>query len=272
LVSIPFSDHCEPLGQNVEDVTRLISAVRENGSAKIKHVEIRPRRLNLARQDVFYLDRQFYLHVLDLRPNLDEIYLRLHKNCIRRKIRRADREGVVLESGRSQAILEDFYALLLLTRRRHRVPPQPIEWFRNLLRFFQSSATIHIARINGRPIASILTLRHQQTLVYKYGCSDARFHNLGAMPRLFWQVIQEAKSEGRQQFDLGRSDLNNEGLVRFKDHLGAERTTLNYCRSSGARSKSAGSDAVRQIAKNFLSQLPDSVFRLAGEVFYRHVG
>jgi len=272
LVSIPFSDHCEPLAHNEEDVTALISAARTSGAGKLKNVEIRPRRSDLTLQGVFRLDRQHYLHFLDLRPSLGEIYLRFHKDCIQRKIRRADREGVTLERGNSDSILQEFYQLLLLTRRRHGLPPQPLAWFRNILQCLRSRATIHIARMNGRPIASILTLHHQQTVVYKYGCSDARFHNLGAMPRLFWQIIQEAKCEQLQELDLGRSELGNEGLIRFKDHLGATMTPLNYWRSSETMKNRANTDLLRLISKNFVSYLPDGFFRLAGEVFYRHVG
>ena len=272
LVSIPFSDHCEPLGQNPEGITTLISAVRKNGPREAKHVEIRPRTSDLKSQDLFRLDRRFYLHVLDLRPSLDDIYLGLHKNCIRRKIRRADREGITLERGRSESMLQEFYQLLLLTRRRHRLPPQPFAWFRNIVQCLQSRATIHLARLGSRPIAGILTLHHQQRLVYKYGCSDAQFHNVGAMPRLFWQLIQEAKSEQLKELDLGRSELDNPGLTRFKDNLGAARTTLTYWRSSEGKQRIAGRDVISEIAKNFLSQLPDAFFRLAGEVFYRHVG
>ena len=270
LVSIPFSDHCEPLAVDAEDVTRLVSAMRK--AAKVTDIEIRPSKSDLTSQDVFRLDRQHYLHILDLRPSLGEIYLRFHKNCVQRKIRRADREGITLERGRSESILEEFYQLQLMTRRRHRLPPQPLAWFRNILQCLQSRATIHIARLDGNPIGSVLMLQHHQTLVYKYGCSDARFHHLGAMPRLFWQIIQEAKCGNIEEIDLGRSELDNEGLTLFKDHLGARRTMLSYWCSSEAVEKRARIDRVSRVAKNVFSQLPDTFLRLAGEVLYRHVG
>jgi hypothetical protein len=272
LVSIPFSDHCEPLAQNAEDASGLISAARTEGAGKFRDVEIRPRRSDLIIQNHFRLDRQHYLHILDLRRSLDEIYFSFHKNSIQRKIRRADREGITLESGRSESIVDEFYQLLLLTRRRHQLPPQPLSWFRNLLQCLPSCVKFHVARRGRQPIASILTLCHRQTLVYKYGCSDAQFHNLGAMPRLFWQVIQEAKNEQLQELDLGRSDVSNEGLVRFKDRLGAIRMPLTYWRSCEAKKSCVKTDWLTYVSKNVLSRLPDAFFRLAGEVFYRHAG
>src|SRR5262245_60870472 len=59
-------------------------------------------------------------------------------------------------------------------------------------------------------------------------CSDERYHNLGGMPRLFWHAIEEARSHGLRDLDLGRSDWDQERLVRFRDHLGATKTTHQY--------------------------------------------
>jgi hypothetical protein len=153
--------------------------------------------------------------------------------------------------------------------------PQPFAWFQNLVDCLGDRLTIRVARVNDRPIASILTLRHKQTIVYKYGCSDERFHNLGGMPRLFWQTIEEARSQQLKELDLGRSDLTNPGLIQFKDHLGATKTVLNYWRFSQRpqleRTGSRGAWKSR-ITRSVLANLPDRLFRLAGEIFYRHAG
>jgi lipid II:glycine glycyltransferase (peptidoglycan interpeptide bridge formation enzyme) len=218
---------------------------------------------------------QYSFHVLDLRPSIEELYSRLHYDSMQRKIRRADRESVVLEQGRSDVFLKQFYALLLLTRRRHGLPPQPFAWFQNLVDCLGDRLTIRLARVNDRPIASILTLRHKQTIVYKYGCSDERFHKLGGMPRLFWQTIEEARLQQLKELDLGRSDQNNPGLIQFKDRLGATKTVLNYWRfSQRPQLKRTGSRGAwkSRITHSVLANLPDGLLRLAGEIFYRHAG
>lgn len=85
------------------------------------------------------------------------------------------------EEGRSEILLDKFYDLLLLMRRQHQFPPQPRDWFRNLFACLGEQIKIGVASKDGQPIASILTLSYKGSLVYKYGCSDARFHNLGGM-------------------------------------------------------------------------------------------
>lgn len=73
-----------------------------------------------------------------------------------------------------------------------------------------------------------MTLKSKNSVVYKYGCSDPTFNNLGGMPFLFWKTILEAKADGATEFDLGRSDLGNKGLLEFKDRLGSNRSALLY--------------------------------------------
>ena len=64
----------------------------------------------------------------------------------------------------------------------------------------------------------------------KYGCSDATFHKLGAMPFLFWKLVEERKASGAERIDLRRTDIENEGVVVFKDRLGAKKNWLTYYR------------------------------------------
>ena len=68
------------------------------------------------------------------------------------------------------------------------------------------NAEIRLARKGGVPIAAILSLKHRRTVVYKYGCSDEKFHHLAGMPFLFWKLIEESKDAGAEQIDFGRTD------------------------------------------------------------------
>ena len=76
----------------------------------------------------------------------------------------------------------------------------------------------------------MLTLRYKDTLVYKNGGSDSRFHNLGAMHLLYWESIRDAKNLGLRTFDLGRTDAEQAGLIKFKSRWGAKQSTLTYTR------------------------------------------
>lgn len=272
LVSLPFSDHCEPLVDNVDQLKMLIEpAQKELREGKVKYIDIRP--LSLRFSQGLENSETYFLHLLDLRPTLDELYKKLHGDSIRRKIQRAEREGLTHEVGSSEEMLAEFYKLHAITRQRQEVPPHPLKWFRNVLACLGEAAQIRIARKNGTAIASILTLAHKDKMVYKYGCSDAHSHNLGGMQFLFWHLIRYAKEHGFVELDFGRSECANTGLVTFKDRWGARRQELKYLRypERPARSDENSSRAIK-IGKKVFARCPQSVLRVAGNLLYPHAG
>ena len=271
LVSLPFSDHCDPLIRSEENLQKLLSFVADRTAGNLKYSEVRPRTV-ATMPSGFAVAERFSFHSLDLSPLTEELFSKFHKDSIQRKVHRAEREGVIVEEGNSEQLLKQFYGLLMLTRRRHGVPPQPFRWFRNLTNSFGPRLTVYVARLRNQPIASIVTLRHKQSIVYKYGCSDVQFHNVGGMPQLFWHVIQQAKSEALSELDLGRSEESNAGLIQFKNRLGAKSVTLSYWRQSDNVFVEKQKPLHNQLRSRMLSILPDSLFRLTGEIFYRHAG
>jgi lipid II:glycine glycyltransferase (peptidoglycan interpeptide bridge formation enzyme) len=132
--------------------------------------------------------------------------------------------------------------------------------------------SIRVASKNGRSIASILTLRYKQVLVYKYGCSDQRFNNLGGTQMLFWKAIQEAKNDGLRELDMGRSDGDNLGLIAFKDRWGGARSTSVYLRYPSEHSQSTWRTRHLDVAKHVFPYIPDGWLAAAGRVLYKHMG
>ena len=275
LVSVPFADHCEPLVDEPIDRAAIGAELERAVKARRwRSVELRPLTSRFGESGRAGQADSFCFHCLDLRPSLDDLFGRFHRDSIQRKIRRSAREGLEFDAGASDAHLQKFYGLLLLTRRRHRLPPQPIEWFRNLVSCMGARLQICLALKDGRAIAAVVLLRHEDTAVYKYGASDASVHNLGGMPFLFWNVIQYARHDGACRLDLGRSDLDNAGLMTFKDRLGAERSELQYLRYAGRRSpaKSEAGWGARMAQRVIADVLPDRLFVSAGRLLYRHFG
>jgi CelD/BcsL family acetyltransferase involved in cellulose biosynthesis len=275
IVSLPFSDHCDPLVNNPLELEEVVGYLREAVmSGKTKYCELRPMEHldpEASKKMGLGLSSTYCLHMLDLQPTLDELYRSFHKSCVQRKIQRAEREELTALAGRAEEHLAMFYRLLVLTRRRHCLPPQPLAWFRNLIRTFGAGLLIRIALKDGRPIAGILTLTSKGSVVYKYGCSDSEFHNLGGMPFLFWHAIREAKEQGASYFDFGRSDTDNPGLISFKDNWGGTRRTLAYYRYPAVQSNAIKHSRVGAARKAF-SSLPSVCLTTAGRLLYRHIG
>jgi lipid II:glycine glycyltransferase (peptidoglycan interpeptide bridge formation enzyme) len=242
---------------------------------KWKYIEARPAAWDLGGlgDGVQFLPGANYsLHVLDLRPSLASILSGLHKDSVQRRIRHADRAGLVEKCGRSEELVDQFYRLFVVTRKRHQIPPIPHSWFRNLIQCLGSAIEIRMAYKAGIPVAGIVTLRFKDILYFKYGCSDARYNNLGATPWLLWRAIVDAKSAGANSFDLGRTLNSNDGLLAFKNHWVPNPTQLVYWQYPYTSAFELVEDWKLQTANRVFSHMPNWMLKVAGNLAYRHIG
>lgn len=271
LVSLPFSDHCEPLINHPDELNHFMRALtRKVDEDGWKYFEIRPILHAPSYPDVTVC-RSYAFHVLDLQHSEEVLFKKLHKDSVQRKIRRAEREGLRYQEGTSETLLDHFYKLMIKSRRRQGLPPQPLKWFRSLLTCLEGNAKIRVAYKSETPVASILTLSTRNRMFYKYGCSDYRFTNLGGTAMLFWRTILEAKATGREEFDMGRSNFDNLGLCTFKERWGAQRKTIKYWHYPVSSPSSRAENLVKY-ARRLISIAPDKALAMIGNLLYRHVG
>jgi GNAT acetyltransferase-like protein len=276
LVSLPFSDHCEPLCDSREDLNFLVRYLQTRlEHENWRYVEIRSISGKLEQTNDMNSPQHrtsYFLHVLDLRPELNDVFWSLDKDSVQRRIRRAERAGLTERLGRSEDLLRKFYSLFVATRRRQGVPPTPYTWFKNLVHCLGDAAEIRVAHYDSKPIAAILTLRFRNVLYYKYSCSDTRFKNLGATPWLLWNAIAAARATGAIAFDMGRTQEDQTRLLAFKSHWVSQPKRLVYSYFPSV----SGLDSVAgwrlKIAKQIFSRMPDKVLALTGKIIYRHVG
>lgn len=273
MVSLPFSDHCDPLVDRRDDFKALMSSLEEAvKKGRWNYIELRLTNSDCINHLNLESTNTFYFHKLDLRGDPDALFRRFHKSCVQRKIRRAEREDLTCEQGTSESLLDGFYRLFLKSRRRQKLAPPPIDWFRNLIHSLGEKAKIRIALKDGRPIAGMLVLSHKQSIVYKYGCSDPKHNNLGGMAFLFWQAILEAKSGGFSEFDFGRTDCDNLGLLAFKDRWGTARSKLTYVRYGKKDLDGTALGWTMRLGREMFPRLPDSLLAAVGKLLYPHIG
>lgn len=278
LVSLPFSDHCDPLMANAAELPEVVSFLVDHMRRRgMSAAEVRPTAAAAAlvagsNPAALLPGPTYCFHHVDLRDGEAEIFKRFHPSSTQRAIRRAEREGLTYECGSSDRLLETFYRLVRMTRRRHRLPPQPVAWFRNLVANLGGRVSIHVASKNAHAVASMLTLSFKSTTYYKYGASDAAHHRLGGMPFLFWRMMQGAVQRGATRLDLGRSDVEQAGLIAFKNHLGATPSTLTYYCHPAPAATAASSTWMTRAARTAFAYLPDTALDLAGSLIYKRLG
>jgi len=278
LVSLPFSDHCEPLIHSPEDVQAVVFELEQEARrGQLRYIEMRPLRPFKMVTSMRHAGVPYTMHQLDLEPNLSTLFCNCHKNSTQRKILRADREGLEYREGASEELLADFYSLHTNTRKRHHRPPQPRKWFINLMECFGDALKIRVALKDRRPVASVVTIRYKDTMVYKYGGSDPQFNHLGSMHFLLWRSIQEAKGDGLKVFDFGRTEADQHGLITFKKRWGTAQVNITYSRYGLSEKvthmfESSSDHWKSRVATYVLAHLQPAILSTVGRALYRHVG
>lgn len=270
LVSLPFSDHCEPLGTGLEVCELLQALPGEVTRERVNYIEIRPILTPVP--DGYGEAEVFCLHKLDLSPTSEEIFQKLHKSSVQRRIRKAERGELQYDEGTSEWHLKEFYRLFVMTRKKLRLPPQPIDWFRKLLVCLKERMKISVVLHDGNVIASLISLHYKNTTIYKYGGSNAELHSLAGVPFLFWKAILAAKQRGAQTFDFGRSDLHATGLITFKNRWGTTVTPLVYWRCGKMRQHKWEDRNKLRILQSCARILPTNLMVRIGNTLYRHIG
>jgi CelD/BcsL family acetyltransferase involved in cellulose biosynthesis len=269
LVSLPFSDHCDPLVDSADGLRELLGDVsRDARRAGWRYVQIRPRGAPVI-ADGFERDEANYLYTIDLARDSDAIFGAIKKNN-RYDIRRAERTALRPVVGRDPKFVRAYFRLHALTRSTQGVPPQPYAWFENLARCLGDMLDIHLLLDGDMPIAGLVTIQFRDQLMLKYSASDPVRDRLGMGKSLVWRSIRLAKERGATTLDWGRCDPGNTGLAEFKERFGAVRSDLLYSRSPGVRPRRQRS-WVGTAARSVVPRLPVRVLTAAGRLAYRHV-
>jgi CelD/BcsL family acetyltransferase involved in cellulose biosynthesis len=265
-ISLPFADLCPPLVREEEGPAFAEALDRARAAAGIRQLEVRAALPGTPPRE------EAVIHMLALQPDADAIFAGFHKSQVQRNVRRAEREGVTVRRGESEADLDRvFYALHVQTRRRLGVPVQPRRFFSLLWRYLLEPGHGHVlvAEAAGRPVAAAVFLSGGRTLTYKYGASDSEFWRLRPNHALFWTAIRAACADGYERFDFGRTDFEDTGLREFKSGWGGVEEPLEYT-TLGAPSAAGHKEGAGTVARGVLRHSPAWVCRAAGELLYRY--
>jgi CelD/BcsL family acetyltransferase involved in cellulose biosynthesis len=278
LVSLPFSDHCEPLVADPASLGEILDHLAsEAHRSGWRYIQLRPRGgAAVSSAPGFQHGESNYHHTLDLRPDLDTLFKGIKKDN-QTAIRKAERSALRYAVGRDAAFVRAYFALHVMTRSTQGVPPQPSAWFHNLAHCLGDMLDIHLLLEDDTPIAGMVTILFQGQLMCKYTASDRLRDPTGLGKSLLWRSIGRAKELGATNLDWGRCEPEDVGLAQYKERWGARRSELSYLRFPAPSADRPPADRPRSrwaagAAKSIIPRLPASVLTMAGRLAYRHVG
>ena len=268
-ISLPFSDHCDPLHLGDKPPRELYEYLHELQSEEdVPRIELRSA---MPFNGQVHRDEGQVLHLLKLSSEAEEVFGGFHRSQVKRNIRRAEREGIKVRWAEHRRDLDVFYNLHVETRRRLGVPVQPKLYFELLWQQLIDAGLgfVLLAYKDSVPIAGAVFLAYKTTLVYKYGASDSDHWRLRPNHLLFWTSIRWGCEQGYSLFDWGKANVSNTGLRNFKNGWGAQESVLTYS-VLAATSPNEIPDRLSGMMGTFIRNTPSWVCRVSGELLYKH--
>jgi CelD/BcsL family acetyltransferase involved in cellulose biosynthesis len=271
LVSLPFSDYCDPLVDDPASWRRLTRPLLDTGLP----VRLRCLRNRLPMADAsFTATGRALWHGCDLTRPEDEVWGGLGGSA-RRNIRHARRAGVSVRVGRGIDDVRCFHTLhARLRKRKYRMLAQPRAFFENLWEAFAPSERIVVllAELDGTPVAGILLLEWQGRLYYKFNASlelKCRPNDL-----LAWHAIRLGQERRLTLLDFGVSDVTQPGLIRYKrKYATLEQEVIFLDRAPVPLPCPRAAEASRMLGSvtRLLTEptVPDEITTAAGDQLYR---
>ncbi len=271
-VSLPFSDYCKPLISDEINFNELFNEVLKLVKSKgLKYLELRGGNKYFPNVKASTFD---YNHNLDIALN-EEILFKNFSSNTKRNIKKAIREGVIVEISTSKSAMEDFHLMNCITRKKHGLPPQPKEFFNNLFKYVivQKNGFIAIGKHNNVSVAGAVYLHIGNKALYKFGASLMEYQNLRANNLIMWEAIKYYSAKGFESFCFGKTEPDNEGLRKFKLGWGTTEDVLNTYRYNfttnnfvPVMTKTAG------LHNKIFNKAPLPALKIFGSILYKHFG
>jgi CelD/BcsL family acetyltransferase involved in cellulose biosynthesis len=275
LVALPFSDHFDPLVNDRETWNALVHQI----AAKNLPFSIRCLHNAIPLQDSrFVATKRAKWHGLKLAKDPQAIWDGF-KDPLKRNIKKAAKAGVTVEISSDEAALKKFFQLhLRLRKNKYKLLAQPFKFFQNIWTLFLEAQKLFlfVARCQDEIVSCGFFLGWGSTFVYKFGASNPEFLNHRPNDLLFWEAIKFAVSQGYAELDFGLSDLDQEGLIRFKAGFGAqEKEIAHLTRTPAAMNNGHDLGARKSLLGNLTklltdSAVPDEITEKGGDLLYQY--
>ncbi|MBU3964723.1 peptidoglycan bridge formation glycyltransferase FemA/FemB family protein [Patescibacteria group bacterium] len=167
--------------------------------------------------------------ILDLSKTEEELLMGMRKNT-RYAIRKAEKQGVIIEKNREIEAVDIFNKVYHATVKRHDFVPFSLDYLKKEFLAFDKDEkiTIFLAKYNKEVISCAMIIFWQKRAYYHQGASLRKYDNIFASHLLQWEAIKQAKAIGCDFYSFwgiapkDRPKHPWQGITLFKKGFGGE--------------------------------------------------
>ncbi|MEO8667552.1 MAG: GNAT family N-acetyltransferase [Bauldia sp.] len=273
LLAAPFCDACDPLFTDHAEWSELLSLLESDGIP----VHLRCLDAEIPDEQRFTVVKRARWHRIALADTSEARWNALDSS-VRRAVAKARRAGLAIQPLEPGAGLVAFHRLhVALRKAKYRLLAQPLAFFEAIARRFQAAGKWHAlgASKGDRLVAGTVYLRWGDVLYYKFNASSLTDLDERPNDLLLWEGMELASALGCSHLDLGPSDDDQPGLIRFKRQFGATERELRFLRRDPPGWDERPGIATRQLLGDITDlltrpEVPDDIAMEAGRRLYRY--
>jgi hypothetical protein len=193
------------------------------------HLEMMDRNLTLRDLDGLAVQCRMYRgYEIDLSRDEDELFAQMTSAC-RRCVRKAEKEGVFVETVRDLQFADDYYAQLRdVFAKQRRLPTYDLERVRQLISHVHPTGHLLLLRARDRQGRCIATgiFPHMNGVMYFWGGASWRHHqSVRPNEAIQWHAMKIGKQKGLRAYDMG-------GGGEYKRKYGGSQIVVPWFRKS----------------------------------------
>lgn len=224
-----------------QEIKNLIFSDMKQQAKKLKctFVRVRPQLENTPenakifqqlgfRKAPMYLSVEF-AGVLNLENSEEEI-LKNMRQRLRRALRKAEKNQIIIEKTSEPKAIHDFYQIELQTAKRHDFYAFSEDFLTKQFAAFAKNdeAVLYIAKLNGEILAENFMIFYGNEASYHYGVSSELGTKYSGAPLLHMEAMRDARKRGIKRYNfwgiVDENDTNHRfyGVSVFKRGFGVE--------------------------------------------------
>ncbi len=214
--------------------------------------------------------------LVDLGASEEELWQKLDGN-IRRQVRKAERNGLQIQIGRDETLVEPFYNMFSQFTHQAGTPVFGRSFLQNIVDIFPGGYNIALVRHEGRPIAGYFQVEMGSTVYGMWGAALPATLNLRPAYLALWEIMRDAVNNGFTHLDMGRSPAEA-NVSKFKGQWGGQSSPVyqtvimnNEQKQSNSVTSQVQSDDRFQVFMQIWPRLPLSLTRYLGPKLRWHI-
>lgn len=273
LCSLPFCDLGGCLADSQDIEHQLVQYAADQLNANINSpLYIRQSGEPVLEQDLQKLQGKKVRMLLSL-PESSEALMTSFKSKLRSQIRKAEKNGLTVEMGYQQHLVDDFYGVFAQNMHMLGSPVHGKGLFQALQKHYQDKMLICIVKKDTLPVGGGIVLLGSNIASIPWASTLQKYNKLAPNMLLYWSVLKEVTDRGIQQFDFGRSSYG-EGTFKFKHQWGAKPILLDWQEHPQAYDqpeKNSEPGKLRGVVENIWRKLPLSLTIAIGPIVRKYI-